>query len=204
MKNKFMERDFVQKIDQTFVRFRGKTYWARCAPGSEEIQLFKNHHAERPVLKVSGFDDDLDISSIPLGYFNSATHKAAMYITRNPVRKVKQGVSLHNTVCDLLLANDFRGIANESVFQDSVSEGFDGKYPSIPSAIAMIQKSSWYSVALCNNVSVAAKDKETCSVFFKKDCIGVYTHKTNILSIPNDHFSPMISKFVAKHRWIIE
>lgn len=90
-------QDVSMRLDGTYLRYKGVVVLCNY---SNDLHVMLTPLVASPVLRgavtVHSSNEDLDISSIPLGFY--ATHKQQQPIVfrRRPVRRYKQGVCLNN------------------------------------------------------------------------------------------------------------
>lgn len=91
-------QDVKQRLDNTFIRYKGevvKVTWydeltLRVLPLTEESSIAPQGKV------VHSSSDNLDISSIRLGFLSGMEKKAPVIVRRKPVRRYKQGVCVAN------------------------------------------------------------------------------------------------------------
>lgn len=210
MKNKFLSQDFVQKIDQTFVRYKGECFFARVTEGIG-IAISEPHNTANVVSHIDPYDDELDLSSIPLGYFNLMDNKVAGYAFRIPMRKYKQGVSTSNTRITILVEGNEHSYGSEGLFTKGFTDSQRNKFPDLLACEKLFLKERWASVAISQEIGLCkpplkalpAQDPTSVEVFFRRDKVGTYSFATNVLEVPDSTFAMMMSKILSKHTWRI-
>jgi len=203
MKNKFLSRDYSQKLNGTFIRYKGLCYYAVVTEeGQISLRMPQHYSSAKGAFFVSPTDDDLDISSIPLGYFNYAPNACAIYVKRLPLRNTKQGVSVNNITASMCLESSLSHVTSSTVLTASFADAVNDKFPTLSSAREMVS-TTWHSVAISRDISLSRRSPDICNVFYKEDNIGAYKLSDSTLEITNWTFGYLLSKLVSNFEWRI-
>lgn len=202
MRNEYLPQDYNGRLDSTFVRYKEVVYFMKAR--EDYFYLYDPHDLNGEFkIKIDPLDKALDISSIPLGYFNSSNGELAVFISRLPVRKFKQGVHQSNVDTVALIGDKLTRVANDHLYNKMVVSGMRGSYPSLDKALEKLTE-GFRSIALDRDIALSnTGDKDKLNVFFRRDKIGTYTKSTNTVFVPGGVFSGMFSQFLGKHRWIV-
>ena len=199
MKNKYLSQDYTQKLDSTIVRYNGEPVFLRVESATC-FALYQLGDTTQLVGKIKPTDDSLDISSIPLGWYNNSANRRAFFYERAPVRKYKQGVCSANTNA---YTHGGDRAPFDYFFSPSVVDGLKGKFPSLKAAVSLLEKSAWQSVAISRDV-LLYKSKNIINVKIHNDDVGTYDPNTNILRIPPTTFGFVLSHIVSEFQWSVE
>lgn len=85
--------DVRMRLDGTVIRYGGIPVFAEARP---DMNVRVREVLSEKVYTVDSSDENLDISSPPLGYCNLEATDNLWYITRVPFRQQKQGLHLHS------------------------------------------------------------------------------------------------------------
>lgn len=159
MRNKYKGEDLRARLGGTIIRYKGNPYL--CQVNGEELCL---HEIVGGALahRVEADDPFIDISSLTLGYFNIG--KAAVYLSRHPYRRYKQGVDLG--------ALEYRTLSRNYQYQSSdmfcaeFVNGLNNKFPRLKEALARLTNGIRDSVAIHRDVAIT-KDKDVFKVHVK-------------------------------------
>lgn len=111
MLNHFRERDLHQRLHDTFVLYKGLPYYCGVVRGDDEhydeddgdshggYHLRLTSCINDTHIEVDPYHTDLDISSIPVGYYNGT--RGVSFLRRKPIRQYphKQTVGADTLVC---------------------------------------------------------------------------------------------------------
>ena len=153
MRNKYKGQDIRARLGNTLIRYKGLPVICQTDGDGTTLTLFQIRDGQ-VVAQVDPDDQNIDISSMTLGYVNTGDpYKCATYVKRLPRRMYKQGIDLSYLQFDPLSTKfgsiDHGRLMNE-VFENSLCD----KFPSFARAMESITKGSHESVALSKEVAV--------------------------------------------------
>jgi len=129
------------RLHQSIVRYKNRPVLVLAATEASTnlcARPLDNIDDDKAAFIINANDEDLDISSVPLGYVN--TENDAVFVSRVPVRRQKQGVSTDNTVVN------YHGVGNahnDGLFGFHLKyliATIEGHYPSVEDALAEVLK----------------------------------------------------------------
>lgn len=197
MKVKYLPRDYNQKLHGCLVTYKNRVYMCRVDEDNHEI-LTLSLLGGKPQLKISACDDDLDIHSVSLGFFNHSG-KYAMYVKRIPYRQTRQGVTTNNVTVEGLTDDGLIPTNNTNLIDKGAQDGFDGRYPNLSEVQSMFSDPEYRSIAMSIDVAITRKGV----VYYRGQRAGVYDFSKNEIHVPNAAFSQMMSKFLSSYSWSV-
>jgi len=173
--------DVRMKLHGAYVTYKGTLYFAMAEskqqPGGNNhlVHLYRPKDRSRDATsKADPFvvdyrSDDVDISSIPLGYVNH--NGKAHYLERHPFRKNAQGASPSNIVN----AGDYNVF-----YSDSMDVLINNNYPSFMDALSKIEEDEVESIAFSRIFALKRNDlnKRLVEVLLRKRPIGFVMGKS--------------------------
>lgn len=153
------------------VRYSGELVYVHGVAKANTLSFSYFGTQQKAAASVS--DPLFDFSPIPLGMCNCGTD--ALFLSRVPKRQFKQGLSYQAVRGKQLDGKDARYML-EIVFNTStsyLSKCIKKDYPSLTEALEIVEMDGIRSVAFHKHFAITKKHE----VFFKTDCIGVYSHK---------------------------
>jgi hypothetical protein len=203
MKHNWLAADIHTRFDTTILRYKGMPYYVRCPPGETNLTLYKLDRLDMAYKTIDAWDDDLDVSSVPLGFFNCDAIGAAIYAMRMPYRKFKQGVCSNNTSLRYVTANgrmEETGDVQAYLISAGFGKSLEGNFPSLKAALSEFANplmAHFKSVALSRHVALA----RTGAVFYREEMVGKYDFKTNVLDVPGSQFADITSLYLSGFDW---
>jgi len=172
MPDRFLSsEDAFRRINGCMVRYRGEVYYAVVQ--KTRVSLFDVElSTEREVKRISINDPDLDISSIPLGYF--LFNGSAYYAMRHAVRKQSAGICLQNVI---VRKNNVLGdalISKDEFFSPLFKRMLLNKYPSISET-----ERKRFEVPISREFCL---DWENADVYFKGELFGTFNKRNLVVS----------------------
>lgn len=217
MKCNILTKDIEQKLHGCIIRYKGHPYYATFY-GGDQMKLYnvgKNQN-ESYKYTVSIYDDEFDISSVPLGYVNG-DHKDYMYVsyvTRNPIRKVRQGICTTNLNLDYLPNSPFRGIARlDHTFR---SKGFEdtitGSFMPLGNALKTLRspfkdtEQKYREIAISREIALTIDELGLIKVYFKNTYVGWIAPNEFIVHVPSDNGKAWVVSRYLSHilGWTID
>lgn len=109
------DSDVNMRMDGALCMYKGKPYLA-YAHGDKRLKLVDMLvNPLEYAYTVDANDEDVDVSAIDIGYVYDESCRTAMYISRIPIRKQKQGTCTTNTYFQLLHSPTWKNWDNASV-----------------------------------------------------------------------------------------
>jgi len=201
--------DLHLKLHETVCRYDGKPVWV-TVPGNGLVRLYDLPSRRNPK-DINSEDVRFDVASVPLGYVNMWSHKLVTYLSRIPIRRVKQGLCLRS----LTLARiDGRKEGTFSTSSVIVSQGFveaiEGTYPSIEKALAKLRKEMneeekiFPQIAISREVALTINGVGVINVFFKTEHVGWMAPKQKVVNIKEKGNAWVIAKYLSNYDWTVE
>lgn len=200
MKCTIIPNDISQKMAESIFKYQGRPYYVRHS-GGNKIDLYELQNATGHIVYTIKYDDDgLDFSSIPLGYVNLKPYVAVVYLTRVPVRKVKQGINTSNTKMNSLPGSLKKGYNMTSTL---FSEGFVNmaieKYPSLEESLEKLRKKDSKSgeVAISRSIALMIDEQDIIKVFYKNEYVGWIQPGKFLVHVKSDGLGWVVSKYLS-------
>lgn len=207
MRCKYPERDLSQRLDSTICRYKGFPYFVRVTGRLlslyhlSKINKLKSLSDDNPALVINPNDELFDISTVPLGYFQSG--KQVIYASRRPQRIYKQGLSSDSIT--------FRGLNDTNAVGSIFSKQFEsmilGDYPSLNHALESlkIEKEIAVEIAISRDVALKLNPQlRTIRVFYKNEEMGWLMEGTDIVVVPSVEKGWIISLYLSYFNWKIQ
>lgn len=187
MRQRYTGKDIIDRLHHTVIRYKNYPYL--CIVESTENIHLMDVVTGNLQHKVHPEDDDLDISSIRVGYINLAepNHRLAVYLKREPLRRYKQGIEFERLTQKVLRDGVSYVNANQlscKGFVDSVL----GIYPSLDQAVTWITKNNWHSVAISRDIALK-HEGELLKVYIKDDEVGYMKLGSRVVIVPKTELS---------------
>lgn len=198
MRNKYKGEDIRSRLHGTVIRHKGIPYIADVESNTIGlIDLVKGDLVSR----VEPDDDNLDISSIPLGYVNLNQFKITTYVRREPLRRYKQGVEISYVTQKPL--NSEGSLSNKYLKGQEIFDCVTGNYPNLSVAIRKLTTDGWSSIAISRNIALRRLDS-SLKVYFKDSDVGVMRLGSKKVVIKRDDLSFVIKNALEKIKdWIV-
>lgn len=178
MRNKYKGQDIRARLGGTILRYKGIPYY--CEAEGEIIALH-DIVDKRLIARVSPDDQQLDISSLTLGYFN--IKDKAVHAARQPHRRYKQGVDIYSLQYKVAGAERTRFEADQ-MFCKGFVDGIMGHYPTLLGGIEALTKLKTHtSIAISQDVAIAL-GKSALMIFIKGDEAGWIVGGTEKTAVP--------------------
>jgi len=208
MKCNFNNADLENNLDRTICRYAGVPVIVSCEGGNNLILYRLDNAAGDPFARIKSTDDDFDISTPPLGYAQW-NQESVIYVSRLPVRKWKQGLSLENTKAVALprgnadpqnVPFDFRHKAISNMMQSI--------YPDFKSVLKQLKKADLpIEIAVSNNCALKKIiTRRTVNVYYKNELVGFIPEieleslRPKVI-VPNSLLGKIISLYLHHFDW---
>jgi hypothetical protein len=199
MRCKFPERDLSQRLDSTICRYKGVPYYVRYTDRNLLTLYTLSSNGKKNALQISPFDDDFDISTIPLGYCQ-ASNDYVVYLSRRPNRLYKQGLSGDSL--------QFRWINGAGRFSfhwvsGAVEQMVLNNYPPLNAALDNLRRSTTErEIAISRDIAMKFNPNlKLIYVYFKGDEVGWIIPDTNIVIIPSSELAWIVSQHLRGFSW---
>lgn len=181
MRNKYTGDDLSARLDGTILRYNGEPVQCHAVGESLELNdIVTGSHR----FTIEPDDFLLDISSVPLGYMNSARYQSAVYLKRQPFRRYKQGVVLDLlTAIPLATKAGMFGVSTGHLRCVGFVNSIKNIFPDKDTAIDRLQKGAVKSIAISREVAFL-RDGSTINVFIKEIPVGVYSN--GVVTVPKE------------------
>lgn len=214
MRCKIPSRDLALKLNDTICRYKKEPVWVRVSDGLLYLyHLDEVNTSGRFFATIKSTDPDLDVASVPLGYYQGEgknNHKV-FYLTRIPLRKVKQGLPL-NAIRGTQVGDDgleLRG-KNHSFLNKSFIRMIKNEYPKLSDSMKMLRglhskdSSQIYQVALSRDIAIEINQMGIINVHYKKLFVGWIQPDKNTVHIPKSELSWVISRYLSQLDWVVD
>lgn len=170
--------DVKMRLDSTYLRYKSTVYWCRWYDGLA-VKLSDNDG--RNALVVHSSNEQLDVSSIPLGFLPFPPGNTPPVVARrHPVRKYKQGIAVNNVYYEVFSESSRRGAERSSQ-----------EYFSHPSFLALLRnKFPTFSVAYKTGLKLTALATDaTFGIAFSRNFCLLHSRKVpGKLSVIDQNF----------------
>lgn len=199
--------DLEQKLHDTIIRYKGIPYYTLVDGTNLCLRSLDNANG-KIVHSVNYRDPDIDISTVPLGYVNLDPYKAAIYIKRLPVRRVKQGINAHNTHVEFALGTTRQildhygrnGLLYNKEFENSIL----GKFPPLPEALNRLRELYQESeietntpIAISRDVGLSMDEQGIIKVFYQEGYVGWMPPNENTVMVGSkNNLGWVVSKYL--------
>jgi hypothetical protein len=203
MRVKYLARDMETRIHGGIAFYRGEPRYVEVVDRNQ-VRLSSLTGAVAPII-VGVADENLDVSSPPLGYINYSGH--ANYVMRRPERRFKQVVNAQNLICERVMTGTYVGPdqLNNMLFSREGEDMLMGRYPSVKDAIErMTLNKKVISVAISRDIAIARDSFGTTRVYNKLEQVGYLREGTNTVVIPKHELAWVISKCLEGYDWTVE
>lgn len=186
MRQKYVGKDIADRLHSTVIRYKGHPYMASVTGDLICLHDLTNGNLCH---KVYSGDEDLDISSINIGYINIADpeYRLAVYLKREPFRRYKQGIEIQH-LSQKVLRSGMGPLHSSKIQGRGFVDGVLGVYPSLGKAIMDITKNGWFSVAVSRDVALKREDS-LLKVYLKDDEVGYMRLGTTEVIVPKSELS---------------
>ena len=201
MRCKYQDRDLGQRLDQSIVRYKGHPYYVRHIDVNILSLYEVDGHRKDPILNIRSDDGYLDISTVPLGYFQLMPN-IVVHATRVPSRQFKQGI--HESILKMesipksIEARNFRWTIYCTGFKNMIL----GRYPTALEALATFRRwtnSSNCEIAIHKDVALEfVPEMGITNVYYKNEnppC-GWIPKNSRTVVVPNSEKAWIISMYL--------
>jgi hypothetical protein len=215
MRCKIPARDLALKLNETICRYRKEPVWVRVL--DEMIYLYKLDEVNssgRYFAIIKPNDPDFDVAGVPLGYLQgeSIYKHRVYYLSRIPIRKVKQGLPL-NAIKAVQVGQEDTGPRLKLPFSP-LTKSFicmvKNEYPKLADLMKMLRglhakdSTQIYQAAVSRDVAIEINQMGIINVYYKKVFVGWMQPDKNTVHIPKSELSWVISKYLSELDWIVD
>lgn len=218
MKNCIIPADQNQRFNGTIICYKGVPYYVSMDGPVMLLYSLEQMNpgaGVRPRIahKVDPYDDDVDISSIPLGFVNFAGLQSVVYCYRMPKRKFQQGISEHTCHFEWLPDHTkvegqqrvyrMRDVLYTLEFIASVTQ----QYPTLEEALKTLK--DWKEtykrgeVAISRDVALAIDAMGIIRVYYKNSQVGWIPPGKCIVNVPSTEMGWIVSMYLSGFKWEI-
>lgn len=184
--------DVRMKLHNSFILHKGKIVVALAdvqqRPGGNNHminvyppkQRSRFYNGVQTPTTVDYRSDDVDISSIPLGYINTAD--TAILLERHPFRKNNQAVTVN---CVYAFPRDRAG---DVMYTENIQSLITGEYPSFEDALAKILDGDANSVAISRLFALSVSDDIIVLRMRKRDIGYIASGRLVLYELPDRSF----------------
>jgi hypothetical protein len=201
MKCTIIAQDIPQKIAESIFMYKGTPYYFKEG-GGQMLELYDLEYGGGgpPKHQIKFTDDHFDFSSIPLGYVNYKKFELTAYLSRIPVRKVKQGINQHNSKFQYLPGSAKKKIVNVTslLFSQGFVEMAQRRYPSLEQALHGLRKLGGVGeIAINLSIALSIDEQGIIKVFYKNQYVGWIQPNKYIVHVKSDELGWVISKYLS-------
>ena len=192
--------DWHKKLDQTYIRYKGKPVYIRIM--EDEICIYSLPN-QKLMKRVNEITPDFDFESMPLGYFTK--DNKCYYLTRVPYRKIKQGISIGSVlihplpnIVDRALPR-ISNVLNSQEFVDMVL----GNYPPLYEALTSLRESHEAyprqnsEIAISISIAMRIDENGIIHIYYKNDLVGWIQPNKFIVHVPSNMRGSIVSKHLS-------
>lgn len=211
MYNKYRPQDFTPRLDSSICLYKKLPYYLRVNGDHfilTKLSAFGTDRRNLDKLKdmiIQTDDPDLDISTIPLGYFFLNKNYAA-YVERIPIRKYKQPVSVTNCRINALTSKGWIRVDPENLYSQEMEDSVLNKFHSFNEACKLLKANAVQSIPLHRDIALVSRSG-IYVVYYKNEEVGWITPGTRVVKVPADdvsHTSWVVSMYLQELDWIVE
>jgi hypothetical protein len=179
--------DVSMRLQKTFVRYHGRPVMVHHISGFmlEAIDAIDDTRTE-----VDANDEELDISSPPIGYVNTGK---LLYLSRAPYRRQRQGLYLPDCLAHAepqTLGEGWRRPNRDiDIGIRPVGECILGKYPNAKTVVKNIEKGNWTGGAFHRKMGfVGIANTKALELRYVCENFGMYLPKENVVLVTAENF----------------
>lgn len=187
MRQKYKGKDIIDRLHHTVIRYKSHPYL--CTVDSSGIINLHDLTNGNLCHKVDAEDEELDISSINLGWVNIADpdFRLAVYLKREPQRRYKQGIQFE-VLTQRVLRDGISTVRADKLSCRGFVDAVLGVYPSFTQGMEYITKNGWHSVALSRDVAIKL-EADLLKVYLKDDEVGYMKLGKSQVIVPQSEMS---------------
>lgn len=219
MKNCIIPADQNARFNGTIICYKKIPYYVSMDGNTMRLYKLETINSNYTGMKaaainVNPYDDDVDISSIPLGYVNLPAIRSVVYLMRRPVRRFRQGISEETVTFGWLpdhvtskqperVYYRTRDILYTAEFENAVLE----QYPTLDEAFETLK--GWAKeddrgeVALSRDVALSINKVGIINVYYKNELVGWIASGKKVVNVPSNEMGWIISLYLSGFRWEI-
>lgn len=185
--------DVHMRLSGSFLRYKNDFYYAistpiRDAPKDTSLSLY-SIQSRKKLITIDANDEDLDTASLELGYL-VIDWKTALFLTRLPSRRQKQGISPDNIFfTDQTSASTYQ-VSEEHLFTINFKNMLYGSYQTYSDCLHTIKDTIKNQSKLIKpfdkNFALVWHDNEV-KVKYNTNAIGDVELKTGVVTLQDDY-----------------
>lgn len=204
MKCVFKGHDLNQKIDKTICRYKGVPYYCRYT-NDISVTLYKLTDMGQVYETIQVDDEDFDVSSLPLGYYQEGN--IVFFAERRPMRRWKQGideagVNIFRIKPEVIAPKYIRRTLYTQGFIDSVM----GRFPNINNAVDFLRKQPEdYEIAISRDIALHwVADLQIIHVYYRMRTVGFIPANSMTVFVPSNDMGWVVTKYLSCFHWDIK
>lgn len=169
--------DVRMRLESTYIRYKDQSYYVI---GVENLSvLLRRPGMQQDFLKIHSSDEDLDISSHPVGWVNTDSH--SYYCVRMPARRQKQGLSHDNSILTRFDMGK-EGVSLAALHSRCVFDMLDENYPSYHQCLEMLLNKKIKSQAFSRKLAIGYIG-DVLLLKYKNQSLGFYDKELKMVCI---------------------
>jgi len=201
MKCRYPDRDLTARLDNSICRYQGVPVYIRHTDANE-LTLYLLNNLQIVFKRISSDDEDLDISTIPMGYYQY-TPRQVVYVSRRPVRRWKQGVEADALDFKFLNVANARHI---NIYTKAFEDMVMGRYPSLEETLKNFESSEeTMEIAIHRDVVLEyLPNLKLVHVHYKGEEVGFLILGTKTVIVPSSERAWVISYHLSGFTWEVK
>lgn len=220
MKNCIIPADQNARFNGTIICYKNTPFYVSMVGNVMALYRLETMHPNvthrqtpKPVYNVDPYDDEVDISSIPLGFVNLPKSRSVKYLLRRPVRRFTQGIS-EATVTQTDLPDHIRHPADSSyvrirdvLYSQEFEAAVMGQYPTLDEALDTLKQWSAEDgrgeIAITRDIALSINKVGIVNVYYKNELVGWILPNKKIVNVPSNEMGWIISLYLEGFSWEI-
>lgn len=182
MRQKYKGEDIRSRLHGTIIRHNSLPFL--CDVDSSGLIGLIDIPTGNLISRVHADDENLDISSINIGYVNiiDPDYKTAVYLKREPLRRFKQGLEI-DFLTQKVLRQGMSTIHRTKIMSTGFVDAVMGRFPNLTQALDFITKKGWHSVAVSRDIALK-READILKVYIQDTEVGYMKLGTLRLIVP--------------------
>lgn len=207
------DADLQQKLHDSLCRYNGYCVYISVREKTICISHLSKNDIEglkNPTRIISKHDQLFDVSSPSLGYCNLVNNRV-VYITRNPIRRVKQGLSLKAISVNTIGRKGQIPVSAQNLWlTQPFFNMIENKYPDLEDSIKKLRglnskdNEFGHEVAVTRDIALHINKLGMINVFHKTEHVGWIEPNKFVVNVANDSKGWIISRYLSHGlSWVI-
>lgn len=193
------DHDVSLRLNNTFIRYKGKCYLVKPVGKDTKISLFDitDPMWSKPTKKaeiVNANDKDVDVTSIELGFVQGL--QKLYYVCRAPYRKQLQGIAFENILCRSLNENHFENVQAEVLYSENFIDMLEDRYPTYEKAHEMLGK-PYTQVAFAKKLALTLHGPDKMHLYLNLTKIAEKKKTDNGWFLDQDYNTSTLAQYVS-------